>query len=116
MIFNYLFLMAPAGSQGGGFSTLFLFGSMFIIMYFFMIRPQMKKAKEQEAFILSLTKGENIVTLGGIHGKIVKVNDDNTFMVEIDEDIIIKLEKTAISPEVTKALKTRNQTASTNKA
>jgi len=58
-------------AQGGGMTqTLLMFGLIIIVMYFFMIRPQMKKQKEQKKFRENLQKGTKIVTIGGLHGKI----------------------------------------------
>jgi len=72
-----------------------------VIFYFFMIRPQMKKAKLEKVFKESLAKGDKIVTIGGIHGRIIEVMD-TTFMVEIDSNVRVKLEKSAVSAEATK--------------
>jgi len=88
--------------QGGGASMLILFGGMFVVMYFFMIRPQQKKAKEQKAFQEAIGKGDKIVTMSGIHGKILKAND-STFELEIANNTVITIEKSVVSLEVTKA-------------
>lgn len=72
-----------------------------VIFYFFMIRPQMKKAKLEKQFKESLQKGDKIVTIGGVHGKIVDVND-TTFIVEVADNVKLKIEKTAVSAEATK--------------
>ncbi len=66
-----------------------------------MIRPQMKKAKLEKSFKDSLLKGDKVVTIGGVHGKIVDVAE-TTFMIEIDNNVRVKVEKTAISAEATK--------------
>jgi preprotein translocase subunit YajC len=66
-----------------------------------MIRPQMKKAKMEKAFKESLARGDKIVTIGGIHGRIIEVMD-TTFMVEIDSNVRVKVEKSAVSAEATK--------------
>ena len=72
-----------------------------VIFYFFMIRPQMKKAKLEKQFKDSLQKGDKIVTIGGIHGRIVEVAD-TTFLIEIDSNVKVRLEKSAVSAEATK--------------
>ncbi len=72
-----------------------------VVFYFFMIRPQMKKAKEEKLFKQSLLKGDKVVTIGGVHGKIIDVND-TTFIIEVDNNVKLKVEKTAISAEATK--------------
>ena len=93
------------GASGGGMGpqTIILFGGMFVVMYFFMIRPQQKKAKEQKAFQDAIGKGDKIVTMSGIHGKILKVND-STFELEIANNTTITVEKSVVSLEVTKAV------------
>jgi len=69
-----------------------------------MIRPQAKKAKEQKKYIDNLAKGDKIVTHAGIHGTINKVNEDNTVQLETSPGSYIKLEKSAISQEMSAAL------------
>jgi preprotein translocase subunit YajC len=99
-----MILMAQSANGGSSMtSTMILFGGMFAVMYFFMIRPQQKKAKDQKTFQEALGKGDKIVTLSGIHGKIVKVND-STFELEIANNTVITVEKSVISLEVTKAI------------
>lgn len=72
-----------------------------VIFYFFMMRPQMKKAKQERAFKDSIVKGDKIVTIGGVHGKVVEVND-TTFMLEIADNVRVRLEKSAVSAEASK--------------
>lgn len=92
-------------SQGGGAYNLIMIGMIIVVFYFFMIRPQMKKAKDEKTFKESLNKGDKVVTISGIHGKIVDVSD-RTFILEIDTNTKIKIEKTGISAEATKQYKT----------
>ena len=70
--------------------------AMFGILYFLMIRPQMKKAKEHKALLDALNKGDEIVTQGGIAGRITKVADD-FITVEIAEKVEIQIQKPAVS-------------------
>lgn len=97
-------LLMGAGPQGGGpdMSFLLMMGALLVVMYFFMIRPQSKKAKEQKNFIEELKKGDKVVTIGGIHGKILKV-DEGSFLVEIDTNTKIRLDKNSVSVESTQA-------------
>ena len=88
------------GGQGGFVSILMLAG-MFAIMYFFMIRPQQKKAKEEKTFQADIKRGSQIVTTSGIHGKINEIYDD-TVIIETGAGKI-KFEKAAISRELTLA-------------
>lgn len=89
--------------QGGGAMELVFLVAIIVVFYFFMIRPQMKKQKQEKEFRESIQKGAKIVTIGGIHGRILEVND-TTFMVEIDTNVKVRLEKSAISADATRAL------------
>ena len=77
---------------------------MFVVFYFFFIRPQAKKQKEQNNFINNLQKGEEVVTMSGIVGKISKV-EDLTVQLEVEGKTFIKFTKTAVSKEMTDAYK-----------
>ena len=90
-----------ASGAGGGTSTLIMMGGMILVFYFFMIRPQAKKAKTQKKFIADLQKGDKIVTIAGIHGKINRVNDDGTIEMEVSPGSYFKIERSAISMEWT---------------
>ncbi|MBK9458925.1 MAG: preprotein translocase subunit YajC [Sphingobacteriales bacterium] len=100
MLNTFLFI-AQAG--GAGSAQLLLIGGIFVIMYFFMIRPQQKRMAEHKDFIANLKKGDKIVTTGGIHGKIVRV-DDRVFLVEIDKNTMVNLEKSFVSVEQSKSI------------
>ena len=92
-------LQAQAQPQGGGMSMIIMMVAMFAIVYFFMIRPQNKKQKEIQKFRNSLQVGQEIITIGGIHGTIKSINeDDNTVMLEVATGTKIKFEKSAIMP------------------
>jgi preprotein translocase subunit YajC len=82
---------------------LLIYGGLFVVIYFFFIRPQTQKAKAQKTYIEQLEKGAKVVTSGGIHGRILKV-EDTTFLVEIDNNVKIKIEKSGISMELTQPL------------
>jgi preprotein translocase subunit YajC len=90
-----ILLQAPAG---GGFSNIIFIGAIIIVFYFFMVRPQQKKIKDQKKFRESLTKGVQVVTIGGMHGRIVAV-EDTTVVLEVDKGIRLTFEKTAIASE-----------------
>ncbi len=94
----FLMTQPEAGEEGGGMQTIIMFGAIFLIFYLFMIRPQMKKQKEQKKFREALDKGSKIVTIGGIHGKIVEVKE-NVVIIEIEGGNRLKIEKSAISKE-----------------
>ena len=87
---------APAnGSPGGSMSTLFLMVAMFAVFYFLLIRPQQKRAKEHRLLISNLAKGDEVVTSGGIVGKVTDLSD-NYVTVEVGEGINIKVQRPAI--------------------
>lgn len=77
-----------------------------VVFYFFMIRPQMKKAKDHKKYIEELKKGDRIVTSSGIHGKIIEMNDA-TFLIEVESGTKIRFEKSAIALDASKALNTK---------
>jgi preprotein translocase subunit YajC len=83
-------------TAGTGMSSLIMFGMIFAVMYFFMIRPQIKKQKKEREYRSALKKGDKVVTIGGIHGKITDVKED-TFIVEVMGGNTLKIEKTAVS-------------------
>jgi len=91
----HILLQSPASGEGG-LSFFLLIGGMFVIMYLFMIRPQVKKQKEAKSFRESLKKGDKIVTIGGIHGKVVDMNE-RTVLIQVD-GAKIRVEKTALNP------------------
>ena len=94
-----ILLQAPGG--GAGTMNLIFIGGILFVFYFFMIRPQQKKQKDQKKFIEAIKKGDMVVSLGGIHGKIMAI-DDNTVTVEVDRGARIKMEKSSISYEASK--------------
>lgn len=83
-------------------------GAMFLVMWLFFIRPQAKQAKLAKEFQAGIEKGARIVTTGGIHGKVIKT-DDTTAMVEIDNNVKIRIEKSTISMELSKAAYGENE-------
>ena len=85
-----------ASPQGGGGSFLFLMIFFVVIFYFFLIRPQMKQAKEHKQLVSNLAKGDEIVTNGGMLGKINQVGD-NFIVLEVARDTEVKVQKTAVS-------------------
>lgn len=96
-IFLPLLDAAPAAAPvGGGSSMLIFILLMILIFYFFMIRPQQKKQKKIEEARNSLQRGDRVVTIGGIHGKITDIKD-STFTIEIAHDVRIEVDKAAIS-------------------
>jgi len=97
MVFEFILLQAKANSL---VPQMLLIGLIFIIFYFFMIRPQQKKTKDAQKFRDNLKKGNNVVTIGGLHGKIYSIEDD-TITLDLDKGIKLTFEKSAISQEST---------------
>jgi preprotein translocase subunit YajC len=98
-------LMLQAAQQPGfDYSSLILFAAMGLVFYFFMIRPQQKKQKEQKKFRDELKKGDSVVTIGGLHGRVYAV-DAETITLDVDKGIKLVFEKSAISQEASKKVK-----------
>jgi preprotein translocase subunit YajC len=90
--------MAPQGGDAGGgslISTLIMFGAIFAIFYFMIIRPQQKRAKEREKLLSNIEKGDKIITSGGVHATIVGI-EDKTVLIEIAPNVKVKIERSAI--------------------
>ena len=89
---------AQAAPQGGGSPLSFwlMMGALFLVMYAIIIHPQRKQQKEQQKMLSALEKGDNVVTSGGIHGRITGVADD-ILTVEIANNVRVKMNKSAVS-------------------
>lgn len=81
---------------------LIFMGAMFFVMWLFFIRPQAKQAKLAKEFQAGIQKGDKVVTSGGIHGRVIKT-DETTAMLEIDNNVKMRIEKSGLSMELTKA-------------
>ncbi len=94
-----LLAMAPQaeGQAGGGMiSTLIMFGAIFAIFYFMIIRPQQKRAKEQKAMLDAVQKGDKVVLSGGMHGTVAGL-EEKTVLVDVGNNVKIKFERTSIA-------------------
>jgi len=76
--------------------TLIMFGLFFIVMYFFMIRPQIKKQKKEQEYRMSLKKGDSIITIGGIHARIISIKKE-MFIIETHGGTTLKIQRDAVS-------------------
>lgn len=92
-------ILLQAAGNAGMINLLFI-GAMILVFYFFMIRPQSKKAKEQRNFMEDLQKGDEIVTASGILGRINKI-DGNIVTVDIGNKTFMRVTRNAISLELT---------------
>ncbi len=86
---------APAAQQGDPLSSLIFFGGMIAIFYFLLIRPQQKKAKEHRNMVEALAKGDEIVSNGGLLGKITQVGEEYV-TVELADNVTVRLQKQAV--------------------
>ena len=100
-LLDIILLQSPGGGSGGTINFI-LIGGILLVFYFFMIRPQQKKQKDQKKFISEIKKGDMVVSIGGIHGKVISM-DDNTVTLEVERGARIKFEKGSISLESSKA-------------
>ncbi|MEL7117205.1 MAG: preprotein translocase subunit YajC [Pseudomonadota bacterium] len=91
-----------AGGAGGGASLLIPMLLVFAIMWFFMIRPQQKKIKEHQAMVSALRRGDQVVTQGGLIGKVTKVKEDNELEVELSEGVKVRVVQTTIAQVLSK--------------
>ena len=92
-------ILLQAGS--GGWQQILPLVLIMAVFYVFMILPQMRKQKKQRSFLESVNKGDKIVTTGGVHGKIASIND-TTFSIELEDGQRMKIEKAAVSFEMTR--------------
>jgi len=97
------FLFAPqAADAPNPFLSFLPFILILVVIYFFMMRPQLKKQKEKQQMLEQLKKGDNVITRGGVHGKIVGFADDNkTVVVKVDDNVKLNLDKAAIEVVMT---------------
>ena len=97
---NMFTLLQTAPAQGGGLSMWIMLALIFVVMWFFMIRPQRKQQKEMENFRNSLKNGDKVVTIGGIYGTVCEVKDTYV-LLEVDRDVKIRVNKQAIQKDYT---------------
>jgi preprotein translocase subunit YajC len=100
-VYSFIMLMAQQGGEQGGGSSLITFLpfiAIFLVMYFLMIRPQAKKQKLRQQMLQSLQKGDDVITTGGMHGKIMGFKDDNkTVVIKVDDNVKLNFDRSAIN-------------------
>lgn len=91
---TFILQAAPAGQApaGGGWSLWLMLALMFVVMWFFMIRPQRKQQKELEKFRNALKRGDKVVTIGGIYGTVDEIKD-KTVLIKVDGEIKLRVDK-----------------------
>ena len=95
------FLISPAYAQAAGaqpspYSPLIMLAVFFAVFFFFVIRPQMKRAKEQRAMIAALAKGDEVLTNGGLLGRVEEIGDQFV-VLEVADKVSVKMQKQAIA-------------------
>jgi preprotein translocase subunit YajC len=96
MLLTLLLQARPAGESFVSYLPLI---AIAVVLYFFMIRPQQRKAAEAKKFRESLAKGATVVTIGGLHGKVVDLSDESV-IIEVDRGTKLKFDRSAIAREV----------------
>ena len=91
--------LAAAQPQGGGIQMIVMLVGLFAIVYFFMIRPQNKKQKEIQKFRNALEVGQDVITIGGIHGTIQRIEDNDIITLSVSTGVEIKFDRSAIMPK-----------------
>ncbi|UXP33807.1 preprotein translocase subunit YajC [Reichenbachiella agarivorans] len=94
-------ILLQAAASGTDYTQYIMLGVMAVVFYMFFIRPQQKKQKDQKKFTEEVKKGDQAVTIGGIHGKIVEITD-STITLDIDRGTKLVIEKSSISMELSK--------------
>ena len=95
---------APAAQpQGGGGAMWIMLALIFVVMWFFMIRPQRKQQKELQNFRDSLKKGDKVVTIGGIYGTVCEIKENNV-LIEVDNNVKIRVSKNALVKDFTETV------------
>ncbi|WP_297043928.1 preprotein translocase subunit YajC [Thermoflavifilum sp.] len=100
-------MVGQNGQANPSFSLIFML-AIILVMWLFLIRPQAKKAKLQKQFSDSIKVGDKIVTIAGIHGRVNKINDDNTLQIEIAPSTYMTIERSAVSMEYTQEMQKRS--------
>ncbi|SRR5690554_3251484 len=104
-MFNTFLTMAPQAAEGGNpLMSLLPFLLIIVVFYFFMIRPQMKRQKELRKYREALKKGDKVITTGGIYGRVSEIKDGHV-MMEIADNVKIKIDKSAIIMDMSDAVK-----------
>src|SRR3954464_1867399 len=95
MVITNAWAQGAPGIAGGGMESIFLIVAMFAVLYFLMIRPQMKRAKEHKTMVDALQKGDEVVTAGGVLGRISKVGDAH-LTLEVAPSVEIQVQRAAV--------------------
>ena len=102
-MFTLLQTAAAPQPAGGGMSMWLMLALIFVVMWFFMIRPQRKQQKELQNFRDSLKKGDKVVTVGGIYGTVDEIKE-GTVLIVVDKDVKIRVSKNALVKDFTETV------------
>ena len=105
MVNNMILLQAP-GDGGSAYSSIIMIVLLIAIFYFFMISPQSQKQKKINEFRAGLKRGDKVITAGGIHGRIRDIKDNSIVILEIDDNVKIKVDLNSIYQSVSDAVET----------
>ena len=89
-------LLLTAEQEPSSFYYIIMFGLMFLVMYWFILRPKIKKEKQDREYRSNLKKGDSVVTIGGIYGKVTDIKE-HAFIIEVHGGTNLKVAKTAVS-------------------
>jgi preprotein translocase subunit YajC len=95
-LINLILFGSAAGGGSDPTMTIVMFGAIFLIFYFMIIRPQQKRAKQREKMLSNMEKGDKVITSGGLHGTIAGI-DEKTVLLQVSETVKVKVERSAIS-------------------
>ena len=98
----FTILQAAQPAQGGGALMWVMMALIFVVMWFFMIRPQRKQQKELQNFRDSLKKGDKVVTIGGIYGTVCEIKEGSV-LIEVDNNVKIRVSKQALVKDFTES-------------
>ena len=93
---------AQAAGGGSAFTSFIPLILIFAIMYFLLIRPQQKKAKDHRNMVAAVRKGDRVITQGGIYGKVTKIRDDHEIDVEIAKGVKVRVVKSTLAQVISK--------------
>lgn len=105
-LLTILLMAQPQGSQQSSWMTFLPLLLIIVVFYFFFIRPQMKRSKDQKKFRESLQKGQKVITVGGIHGRIVEIQE-TTVTIEVENSVRLRVEKSAIAIDNTQTIENK---------
>jgi len=97
---SFITLMASQGEQQSPYQMFIMMGLIVVVFYFFMIRPQVRKQKEIKKFREELAKGDKVLTVGGIYGKVLEINEDN-IVIEVEGQSKLRVAKAGIIKDTT---------------